>query len=125
MDPLKIKPLILLVDDEPDVLILLKTKLTRQGYAVQTCFNAEHFLDVVQERHPDLILLDITMKGIDGGSLCQLLKTSDVTHDIPIVLFSGNENVQRIASDCHADAILRKPYDPVAFDNVFRTFIGE
>lgn len=115
--------MILLVDDEPDILILLKAKLSRSGYVVETCYNAEHFLDAVHARHPDLILMDITMKGVDGGSLCQLLKTSDITHHIPIILFSGNDNVQRIASDCRADAVLRKPYDPAAFDRVLHQFI--
>ncbi len=120
---MKAQPVILLVDDEIDVLLLLKAKLTRAGYNVTISLNGEHFLDTVNEKHPDLILMDITMKGVDGGSLCQLLKTSDCTHDIPIVLFSGNDNIQIIAKDCHADAILHKPYDASAFDKVLNQFI--
>jgi CheY-like chemotaxis protein len=106
-----------------DILLLLKAKLTKAGYAVSTSLNGEHLLDTVHTSHPDLILMDISMKGLDGGSLCHLLKTSDCTHDIPIVLFSGNENIQRIASDCNADAILRKPYDPASFEKVLHQFI--
>ncbi len=115
---------ILLVDDEMDVLILLKTKLTRAGYEVTTSLNAEHLLDKVMRTKPGLILMDISMQGIDGGSLCQLLKTSDCTQHIPVVLFSGNDNIHQVAAACKADAVLCKPYDGVAFDSVIRKFVA-
>ncbi|MCG2615097.1 response regulator [Terrimonas sp. NA20] len=117
-------PTILLVDDEMDILILLKAKLSKAGYTVETSFNGEHFLDSVHQHRPDLILMDITMNGLDGGSLCHLLKSSDWTQQIPIVLFSGNDNIQAIAKTCHADAVLPKPYDPQAFENVLHKLLG-
>jgi|SRR6218665_18483 len=118
------RPMILLVDDEMDLLVLLKAKLARQGYEVLTSLNGEHLLDNVMRTKPDLILMDVTMRGMDGGSLCQLLKTSDCTQHIPVVLFSGNANIHAIGSDCHADAVLSKPYDPAAFQQVLDRFIA-
>ncbi|MET0465540.1 MAG: response regulator [Chitinophagaceae bacterium] len=117
-------PTILLVDDEMDILLLLKAKLRKAGYTVETSFNGEHFLDSVHQHRPDLILMDITMNGLDGGSLCHLLKSSDWTQQIPIVLFSGNDNIHVIAKNCHADAVLCKPYDPAAFDQVLHKLFG-
>lgn len=116
--------IILLVDDEIDVLVLLKAKLTRQGYKVATSLNGEHLLDSVMRNKPDLILMDLTMRGVDGGSLCQILKTSDCTQHIPVVLFSGNANIQAIGTDCRADGVLPKPYDPAAFQQVLDKFIA-
>jgi CheY-like chemotaxis protein len=116
--------MILLVDDEADLLLLLKAKLTRQGYEVITSLNGEHLLDSVMRIQPDLILMDVTMQGLDGGTLCQLLKTSDCTQHIPIVLFSGNANVHAIGTSCHADGVLTKPYDPAAFQQVLDKFVA-
>ncbi|MET0467075.1 MAG: response regulator [Chitinophagaceae bacterium] len=115
---------ILLVDDEVDVLLLLKAKLSRAGYEVSTSLNAEHLLDNVIRLQPGLILMDISMQGVDGGSLCQLLKTSDCTQHIPVVLFSGNDNIHQVAAACKADAVLHKPYDRAAFDSMLKQFIA-
>ncbi|MBO9573374.1 MAG: response regulator [Chitinophagaceae bacterium] len=115
---------ILLVDDEADLLVLMKAKLTRQGHAVITSLNGEHLLDSVIRTKPDLILMDITMKGVDGGTCCYLLKTSNCTQHIPVILFSGNTNLQSIGALCKADGILAKPYDAMAFQQMLERFIA-
>jgi len=59
-------PLVLAVDDEPGILRLLKSELTAQGFGVITAGNGEEALKLIEERRPDVILLDIAMPGMDG-----------------------------------------------------------
>lgn len=80
---------ILLVDDTPAYLRYLSSTLTQKGYEVCTANNGTAALKLVQDVIPDLILLDITMPGIDGYEVCKRLKARSQTQQIPIVFLSG------------------------------------
>lgn len=101
----------LVVDDEPDMLMLMQRTLQREGYEVNTCWNGENIDTIIQENPPDIILMDIKMNNMDGGEICKKIKDDPATHNIRIVLFSSNHNVQSIAEECGADGSLSKPYD--------------
>ena len=87
------KHCILVVDDDEDVLFLMKQTLQSHGYNTTISPNGENIMDIITQSPPDMILLDIQMKGIDGGTVCQLIKTNRSTADIPILMFSSNENI--------------------------------
>jgi CheY-like chemotaxis protein len=110
---MKRRPVILLADDDEDLLLLMKMKMKSEGFAVQTSPNGEKIYDMVETNPPDIILLDITMRGIDGADICKHLKTDKATRDIPVVLFSANYNIQRIAKECGADDCIDKPFDNI------------
>ncbi|PZV12666.1 MAG: diguanylate cyclase response regulator [Leptolyngbya sp.] len=80
---------ILLVDDTPDNLRLLTKILEAQGYCVRKALNGKMALQGVHRQPPDLILLDITMPEMDGYEVCQQLKASAVTANIPIIFISA------------------------------------
>ncbi|MBD1912841.1 MULTISPECIES: GAF domain-containing protein [unclassified Leptolyngbya] len=80
---------ILIVDDALDNLNLLYATLTQQGYGVRKAINGSMALMGVQAAPPDLILLDIRMPDMDGYEVCQLLKASEETRDIPIIFLSA------------------------------------
>ena len=80
---------ILLVDDRPKNLRLLTDLLEEQGYEVQQAINGEVALQAVTLVHPDLILLDINMPGMDGYTVCQQLKAEPSTRDIPVIFISA------------------------------------
>jgi GAF domain-containing protein/ActR/RegA family two-component response regulator len=80
---------ILIVDDALDNLNLLYTTLTQRGYEVRKAINGSMALMGVQAAPPDLILLDIRMPDMDGYEVCQRLKASPETHDIPIIFLSA------------------------------------
>ncbi|NJN29969.1 MAG: diguanylate cyclase [Synechococcales cyanobacterium RM1_1_8] len=80
---------ILLVDDQPDTLRLLSIMLNSQGYSVQRVASGSLALKAVAAAMPDLILLDIRMPGIDGYEVCQRLKASPATRDIPVIFLSA------------------------------------
>ncbi len=80
---------ILIVDDTPDNLRLLTKILESQGYLVRKSLNGKMALQGVHRHPPDLILLDITMPDMDGYEVCQQLKASEATANIPIIFISA------------------------------------
>ena len=102
---------IMLVDDERDVLDLLKLTLISEGFEVRTCWNGENLNTLIGENKPDIVLLDIKMKDVDGTEICQMIKNNPATHDIKIILFSANDNLELIEKKCGADGSLAKPYN--------------
>jgi formate hydrogenlyase transcriptional activator len=77
---------ILVIDDEPANLDLLTTILTEQGYAVCPANDGESGLQLVKRRLPDLVLVDVSMPGMNGYQVCASLKNDPATRDIPLML---------------------------------------
>ncbi len=115
-----IKHCILVVDDDDDVLFLMKQTLQSHGYNTTISPNGENIMDIITQSPPDMILLDIQMKGIDGGTVCQLIKTNRSTADIPILMFSSNENIAIITKQCGADGYIKKPFEPGKFNDAIQ-----
>lgn len=88
------KATILVVDDRIENTELLSVMLTLQGYEVQQSHQASSALKTAKARPPDLILMDISMPGMDGFEACQQLKADPITKDIPIVFISALNDAQ-------------------------------
>ncbi len=84
---------ILVVDDEPDIREIVREILEDEDYAVLTAENAEDARQLQRKRHPDLVLLDIWMPGIDGISLLKEWFSRDQL-DVPVIMISGHGNVE-------------------------------
>jgi len=84
---------ILVVDDVPENLQLLSTILTEQGYEVRRVINGKLALSVAHSNPPDLILLDIMMPDLNGYEVCQQLKASETTREIPVIFLSALNDV--------------------------------
>ncbi|KAF3890585.1 MULTISPECIES: response regulator [Nostocales] len=84
---------ILVVDDTPDNLRLLSAMLTQLGYEVRRVINGQTALKTAQAAPPDLILLDIMMPDMNGYEVCQRLKTSPLTREIPVIFISALDEV--------------------------------
>ncbi|RMF26384.1 MAG: diguanylate cyclase [Cyanobacteria bacterium J083] len=80
---------ILIVDDIQDNLRFLSNIFKQQGYQVRSVTNGELALKTIEAKLPDIILLDIMMPIMDGYQVCQILKSSDTTRDIPIIFLSA------------------------------------
>lgn len=80
---------LLIVDDLDDNLEILREMLSFNGYRVDTARSGEAALERVQQSHPDLILLDILMPGINGFEVCARLKADESTRDIPVIFVSS------------------------------------
>ncbi len=89
------KSIILVVDDDPHNLGMIKTLLNKSGYEVRTATDGEEALERVKHFQPDLILLDVLMPGIDGFETCRRLKEIDVTKDIPVIFLTALSETTR------------------------------
>jgi len=110
------RPVILAVDDDADILLLLKAKLGKEGYEVIISPNGRDIIDIIEQSSPQLILMDLTMQGIEGATLCTILKNNTSTAHINILLFSGNDNIDVVSKRCGADGYLLKPYNKDNFN---------
>jgi len=108
------KECILVVDDEEDILELVRFNLSREGYAVLTAPTGEKAVDMARERRPDLIVLDLMLPGIDGLEAARILKTHAETRSIPIVMLTakGEEPDVVAGLELGADDYVVKPFSP-------------
>lgn len=110
-------PKVLLVDDEPDIVELLKYNLEREGYAVSSALNGRDALRVAKAERPDLIVLDIMMPGMDGVEVCnQLRQLPEFKKTLITFLTARNEDYSQIAGfEAGADDYITKPVRPKVF----------
>ena len=102
---------ILVVDDNPDIVMVMRELLISRGYEVVTVTSAEQATAEIDRNTPDLILSDVIMPGKSGFELCRELKENSETRLIPLVLITGLTNREdRIQGiECGADDFLNKP----------------
>jgi two-component system, sensor histidine kinase and response regulator len=104
---------VLVVDDNPGNVLLIRAQLEREGYVVDSAQTGQEGLDSALAQPPDLILLDIMMPGMDGYQVCRLLRENESTSAVPIiVLTSLSERADKLqAFKRGADDFLSKPVD--------------
>jgi putative two-component system response regulator len=104
---------ILVVDDDPQVAGLLVRLLSREGYSVIVARDGQQALDVVAASPPDLVLLDVTMPGLDGFEVCRRLKSDEQTALIPVTMLTALDDREHrtVGIEAGADDFLTKPFD--------------
>jgi excisionase family DNA binding protein len=106
-------PLVLVVDDDPQVREVVRVNLEMEGYAVREAGNAEEGLAAVEDDVPDLILLDVMMPQVDGWEMLRRVQERHGPGSIPVIMFSGQlENAaEREAEERGAQGFIGKPFD--------------
>jgi putative two-component system response regulator len=114
---------ILVVDDDPAIVDLLRRMLTREGYDVQTAFDGLQALERVAAHRPDLVLLDVTMPNLGGFDVCRQLKDDEQTALIPVTMLTGldDQEHRRQGIEAGADDFLTKPIDQITLRARIRT----
>jgi diguanylate cyclase (GGDEF)-like protein/PAS domain S-box-containing protein len=105
------KPAILIVDDAPDNLAPLREMMLRQGYQTFVATSGDRAIDIAQRVHPDLVLLDVVMPGMDGLEACRRLKAHPATSRIPVIFMSARGELDDIVAgfDIGAADYIPKP----------------
>lgn len=101
---------ILVADDDAGILQMLAIMLENAGYNVVTASDGEEALELVEARRPDLVLLDFMMPNMDGCLVCQLLKSTEKTRGLPVVIMSADRQLAERAMAARADDYLLKPF---------------
>lgn len=105
---------ILIVDDEEDVLELVRYHLDKNGYKVDTAASGEEAISEARKKSPDLIILDLMLPGIDGLEVCKKLKSDLKTEPIPIIMLTAKGEEADIVTglELGAEDYLTKPFSP-------------
>jgi len=105
---------ILVVDDEDDLLELVRYTLSKAGHAIACASTGEDALKLARKQPPDLIVLDLMLPGIDGMEVCRRLKGDSKTRDIPIIMLTAKTEEADVISglDRGADDYITKPFSP-------------
>lgn len=101
-----------MVDDDKDILEVLKYILEDSGYDVDTLADGHFLFDTIKKNQPDLILLDVMLGGMDGRELCKQLKHTPATHNIPVILVSASHTITKFDDDDESpDDFIPKPFE--------------
>lgn len=105
---------ILLVDDETELVDMVKMRLEAYNYEVITAYDGQEALDKAHREKPELIILDLMLPKIDGYKVCRMLKFDEKYKHIPIIMFTARaqEEDERLGQEVGADAYITKPFEP-------------
>lgn len=105
-------PRILIVDDEPNIVLALEMLMKREGYEIRTVGDGERAVEAAETFRPDLILLDVMMPRMDGYEVCQRLRSDRVLKDVVIVMLTakGRAVEREKGLALGADLYITKPF---------------
>jgi DNA-binding response OmpR family regulator len=108
------KTTLLVIEDDPDIVELLRYNLEREGYRVLVAMDGERGLADAARHHPDLILLDLMLPGLDGLEVCRRLRKQDPTRATPVLVITAKseETDVVLGLEMGADDYLTKPFSP-------------
>ena len=106
--------LVLVADDDEDILLLVTTRLKRDGFEIVQASNGDQALAVARERRPALAVLDIGMPGLDGVEVLEQIRADGDLRAMKVLLLTAKaqESDVRRGFDAGADAYVKKPFSP-------------
>lgn len=106
------RPLVLVADDDPDILTLVRFRLEREGCDVLAATDGQDALDLALEHTPDLAVLDVSMPRVDGYELTRLLRENGATREMPVILLTARVQEAEIERgvEAGADDYVTKPF---------------
>lgn len=118
---------ILVVDDDPDLLLLLRKMLARIGASALTVETGQEGLDLLKSEHFDLLVLDLMLPDVDGYEVLKRVRAESRYDDMPVLILSARADPQAInkGMDLGADAYLTKPYLPNTLTSRVRTLLAD
>lgn len=108
---MKEKGLILVLDDDPDICIMIKMVLDYYGYDAIDSENEEKAIKIISSSHVDLVIMDMLLSGADGTDICRRLKQNAETSSIPILMFSAHPTAKESCLAAGADDFISKPFE--------------
>jgi CheY-like chemotaxis protein len=117
------KKYILACDDDVGIAEVIRIVLEDKGYEIKTTSNSEEVYALIEERQPDLILLDLWMPGLRGEEIVTKLKNDKKTENIPIIIISASRETEIIAKQTGANTYLNKPFDIDKLEEIVDKYI--
>ena len=108
---MKKKSLILVLDDDPDICIMIKMVLDYYGYDAMDAENEENAKKIISSNPVDLVIMDMLLSGTNGTDICRQLKHDKETSSIPILMFSAHPTAMETCLAAGADDFISKPFE--------------
>ena len=102
---------VLIFDDDADILEVCSIVLESSGFEVMTHNNCEEIVEKIEQFHPDVVLMDNKIPPLGGIKASQTIRASDQRGQTPIVFFSANHDVSKLATEAGANYFLEKPFE--------------
>jgi DNA-binding response OmpR family regulator len=121
-----VSELVLVADDDEDILLLVTTRLRRDGFDIVSARSGDEALALVRERRPALAVLDIGMPGLDGVQVLEQIRADADLRGMLVVLLTAKaqESDVRRGFDAGADAYVKKPFSPADLSARVRELLG-
>lgn len=118
---------VLVVDDEPFILMIVEDKLKKAGYEVITQRSSDRIMEFIKSNKPDLIIMDWMLPGTSGLNICKELRENPETCSIPLFMLTakGQEADERLGFQCGIEQYITKPFSPKALLHLVENTIGK
>lgn len=118
---------VMIIDDEPFILMMIEDKLRKADYQVITSRRSKGILDIIRREKPELIILDWMMPELSGIDVCKQLKSDPDLSGIPIFMLTakGQEDDEKLGIKCGVDRYITKPFSPKLLLEMVKEVIGE
>ena len=105
---------VLIVDDSPTEQMIMVKALNGRGYNIITANSGDEAIEKISSKHPDIVILDVVMPGINGFQVCRQIKQSEETKDVKVVMVTGKDqdSDKFWAKKQGADDYITKPFHP-------------
>ena len=117
---------ILLVDDEPNILVAIEFLLAKEGYKIQKAFDGQQAIEKVESFHPNIIILDVMMPGLDGFEVARRVRHMDGNDDIKIIFLTAKGTTQDKMKgySTGGEYYLIKPFDNDELVNLVKELVA-
>ncbi|MEC4676382.1 MAG: response regulator [Nitrospirota bacterium] len=118
---------VIVIDDEPFILMMIEDKLTRSKIDVITLRESKNAVKLIRKELPDLIILDWMMPEINGLEICRLMKEDPDLNNIPIFMLTakGQDSDEKLGFQCGVDRYITKPFSPKALLDMVLETLGK
>jgi DNA-binding response OmpR family regulator len=118
------KQKILILDDDPDIGMMMQMMLNFKGYDVTVFSNANNIEAEIIHQHYDLIFMDMLLSGRNGVDICEALKKNPIVAGIPLIMMSAHPDAKKICQLAGADDFIAKPFELKDVISKIIKFIG-
>ncbi len=119
--------LLLVVDDELEAQTLLRLMLVRAGFDVAVADSGTDALKQIDTAHPDVVILDVMMPGMDGFTVCEKIRANNATHELPVIILSARSDVEsrKRGESVQATRYLTKPISPMSLVKQIQDIVAD
>ncbi|MBC7418115.1 MAG: response regulator [Pedobacter sp.] len=121
---MEVKKRVFVFDDDKDILEICTYILEEAGYEIKTSENARNIEEQVSAFMPDLIFMDNWLPDLGGINATRTLKNNPALKDIPVIYFSANTDIEKLANQAGAENYLAKPFDIVDLEEIVRIHLA-